>query len=57
MAAQVNTEECIGCSACVDACPISAIELNDGVATVNEDECIDCGTCTEECPTGAITVD
>ena len=56
MAATVNTGECLGCGACVDACPAEAIKIEDGVAVVNEDECLDCGACTDECPVEAITL-
>lgn len=56
MAAQVNTEECIGCGLCVDECPVSAIAVENDVAVVSEDDCIECGACESECPNGAITV-
>lgn len=56
MAAQVNTEECIGCGLCVDECPVSAIVVENDVAVVSEDDCIECGACESECPNGAITV-
>ncbi len=55
MAAQVNVDECVGCSACVDACPAGAIEMNDdNVAQVNEDDCVNCGACVDACPNEAI---
>ena len=55
MAAKVNAGECIGCGACVEACPSEAISLNE-VAVVDEGACIDCGVCVDECPTEAITL-
>ena len=52
----VDTEVCIGCGACADACPCDVLEVQDGVSTVADpDSCIECGVCTDECPTGAIT--
>lgn len=52
----INTDDCIGCGICVDACPQEVLEVPDGVAeVVNEDSCIGCGECLEECPMGAIT--
>ena len=56
MAATVNMEECIGCEACVVACPEDAISMADDKAIVDAEKCIDCGICVEECPTGAISL-
>lgn len=54
MPALVREEECIGCAACVGACPVSVIEMNDeGHAHVG-DGCIDCAACTEVCPVSCI---
>lgn len=55
MAAVVNQNECTGCGACVDVCPVEAIEIVNGKAIIN-DECIDCGACVDECPVEAISV-
>ena len=46
-------EECIGCGACVDACPVGAIAMGDGKAEINADPCIDCGSCAATCPVEA----
>ena len=52
----IDTDECIGCGACVDACPMGVLELENAVATVvDEDSCIACAACLDECPNGAIT--
>jgi Fe-S-cluster-containing hydrogenase component 2 len=57
MTAIVNQETCNGCGDCVDACPLDAIEVQDGKANVDEDTCGDCGACVDVCPTESITVD
>ena len=57
MTAIVNQETCNGCGDCVDACPLDAIEVQDGKAKVDEDTCGDCGACVDVCPTESITVD
>jgi len=46
--------ECVACGACVDACPETAITVDD-IAVIDADKCIDCGTCVDECPNSAIT--
>ncbi|MBR2835254.1 MAG: 4Fe-4S binding protein [Coriobacteriales bacterium] len=53
---EIDVDECIACGACVDACPMGVLEIEDEVATVvDEDSCIACAACLEECPNGAIT--
>lgn len=55
--AQVNADECTGCSLCADErCPVKAIEIADGVASVLASECIGCGLCVTGCPTAAIAL-
>lgn len=56
MAAIVDPDKCDGCGACVDVCPMEAIEIVDDKAIIDEDECGDCGACVDECPTEAITL-
>ena len=56
MAAAINQETCVGCGACVDTCPVSAIKLENDKATVAEGECIECGACVGACPTEAISL-
>ena len=51
--AHTVSEECIACGACVDTCPVGAINVEDK-AVVDPDVCIDCGACEDVCPVGAI---
>ncbi|MCR6546650.1 aldo/keto reductase [Dehalobacterium formicoaceticum] len=45
---------CIGCGACVDACPNNALMLKDDKAEVDTERCILCGYCSPHCPQFAI---
>jgi electron transfer flavoprotein alpha subunit len=56
MAITIKGEECIGCGACVGACPFGAIVLDGGRARVTE-ACTGCGACVDNCPAGAIAAD
>ncbi|UCG69132.1 MAG: FAD-binding protein [Thermoplasmata archaeon] len=53
MVVKVNEEECTGCESCIDACPIEAIEMKDGIAKI-KDHCNSCNACIESCPVEAI---
>ena len=54
MAYKINEDTCIGCGACVDACPVGCIKLNDnGKAEIDSTMCISCGSCAATCPVGA----
>jgi len=45
--------KCIGCMACVDACPQDACTLTPNGIVTDPDACLLCGTCAEVCPTKA----
>lgn len=57
MALRINTKKCIGCGICVNACPVDALELINGVSVVDEEKCIKCGKCVRVCPASAIELD
>lgn len=52
---KVNTDNCVGCNACVRNCPAPEAnitkQLEDGrfVTSVNPDKCITCGECVRTC--------
>ncbi len=47
----VITERCIGCHACVDACPHDVLAIVNGIATpVARDQCMEDTACQVECP-------
>ncbi len=53
---RTEEEECIGCGACEDICPVDAVRIVDDVAEVDTDWCIGCGVCAVVCPTEAISI-
>jgi thioredoxin reductase len=47
----IITERCIGCHACVDACPHDVLAIVNGIATpVARDQCMEDTACQVECP-------
>ena len=50
---KINKTKCIGCGACVDACPMMAITVEGGTAKIDENSCVDCGICAYICPNDA----
>ena len=55
MAVKIDTDSCIACAACVDACPVDALSVNE-TAEVNADECIECAACVSSCPVEALSL-
>lgn len=53
------TDECVGCGACAQDCPVSVLAMNAGRPSVRADkadQCIDCRHCVAVCPTGAFAL-
>lgn len=48
----VNAKKCIHCNACVDACPVAAIDRT--TKRIDYDKCIDCLCCHELCMSEAV---
>ena len=54
----VDADKGVGCSECVDVCPVEVYELVDGKSNpVNADECLGCESCVKVCEANAITVE
>lgn len=55
--AVVRADMCVGCAACVPACPVeNAIRMVGKLAVVDLALCVGHGKCAEACPVGAIHV-
>jgi thioredoxin reductase len=54
---QVDATTCLGCYACVDACPYDVLEVRRFVAVVaRADDCCGLTLCEQRCPNGSLVV-
>lgn len=51
-----EVDECIGCGACADICPVDAVTMVDERPVVDNDWCIGCGVCAVSCPAEVISI-
>ena len=55
LVAYIREDECIGCTKCIQACPVDAIlGAAKRMHTVIADECTGCDLCVEPCPVDCI---
>ncbi len=55
LVARIDEPACIGCTLCIQACPVDAIVGAQGrMHTVIEDECTGCELCLDPCPVDCI---
>ena len=53
----INTGTCLGCYACVDACPFDVLTIERYVAVVaRPEECCGVVLCAQVCPNGSLTI-
>ena len=54
----IDSERCIGCGACVNACHVNLYEIvaSKSKLTGDTDTCVLCRACETACPVGAITI-
>lgn len=53
----IREEECIGCTKCIQACPVDAIVGSaKSMHSILNTECTGCGLCIEPCPVDCIEV-
>ncbi len=54
--AHIDSDLCVGCGSCLNACRFGAIADTDGKLAVRDFACEGCGVCTHVCKTGAVTM-
>jgi len=55
--AEIDSDKCSGCEACIDRCQMQAITMNgESIAEIDYDRCIGCGLCISACPDDALSL-
>jgi Pyruvate/2-oxoacid:ferredoxin oxidoreductase delta subunit len=53
---ETELDECIGCGACAEICPVDAVKMVEDKPRVDQDWCIGCGVCAIQCPANVISI-
>lgn len=53
----VHLNECTGCGACVEICPVNAIRIENEKSVIDKTVCVGCAGCIDVCPHEALFVD
>lgn len=56
MKIRIDQNLCKACGVCVDVCPLSVIQIQDGSISIDQGRCTLCQACIEGCPTGALAI-
>lgn len=51
---ELDEQKCIGCLACVEACPFNALTGEAGKPLLIPENCLGCGLCVTQCPETAL---
>ena len=53
---RVDTDLCVGCGLCTEACQFGALEMREENVMVNSAACMGCGVCISQCAQGALAL-
>ncbi len=49
-------EKCLGCGACLAACPNGALSAGEHAVQIDREKCRGCGACADQCFSGALVL-